>query len=61
LKEIKPNFHVKGGSYISERIEKEKKLLESWGGEVKTFELEEGYSTTDVIKRILGAYKDEIV
>lgn len=53
LKLIKPNMHVKGGSFIEERIKEEKELLESWGGEFKNYELEEGYSTTNVINTIL--------
>lgn len=57
LKELKPNFHVKGGSFIPERIKEEKKLLESWKGELKTFDLEEGYSTTNIISKILETYK----
>ena len=58
LTEIKPNFHVKGGSFIEERIKEEKDLLESWNGQFKNFELEEGYSTTNIIEKILKTYKD---
>ncbi len=53
LKEIQPRKHVKGGSFIPERIKEEKELLESWGGEFKNFELEEGFSTTNIIEKIL--------
>ena len=53
LKIIKPHIHVKGGSFIEERIREEKELLESWGGEFKNYELEEGFSTTNVINKIL--------
>lgn len=56
LKEIKPDIHVKGGSFIPERIKEEKELLESWNGQFKTFQLEEGYSTTNIIQRILDVY-----
>ena len=58
LTELKPNFHVKGGSFIEERIKEEKDLLESWNGQFKNFELEEGYSTTNTIEKILKTYKD---
>ena len=58
LKEIKPNIHVKGGSFIPERIKEEKELLESWNGEFKTFNLEEGYSTTNVIQKVLDTYQN---
>jgi|SRR3989344_4781439 len=61
LKELKPNIHVKGGTFLPERVKEEKDLLESWGGEFKTFELEEGFSTTNIIEKILKTYKNETV
>lgn len=57
LKELKPHFHVKGGSFIEERIKEERELLEIWSGKLKIFPLEEGYSTTSIIEKILQAYK----
>lgn len=57
LKEIQPNIHAKGGTFIEERIKEEKDLLESWGGEFRNFELEEGYSTTNIIEKILNNHK----
>ena len=57
LKELKPHFHIKGGSWDPEKIKEEKTLLESWGGEFKTFELEENYSTTNIINKILQIHK----
>jgi|SRR3989338_581068 len=57
LKQIKPNKHVKGGSFLPERIKDEKELLESWQGEFKTFPLEQGYSTTNIIDKILQSYR----
>ena len=60
LEILKPDVHVKGGTYLPERVEAEKKLLESWGGEMKFVKLVEGKSTTDVIQKILDAYKGEI-
>jgi D-beta-D-heptose 7-phosphate kinase/D-beta-D-heptose 1-phosphate adenosyltransferase len=53
LKLIKPQRHAKGGSFIGDRIKEEKELLESWGGEFRNFKLEEGFSTTKIINRIL--------
>jgi len=53
LERIKPQKHVKGGSFIPERIKEEKELLDKWNGEFKNFELEEGYSTTNIIDKIL--------
>jgi rfaE bifunctional protein nucleotidyltransferase chain/domain len=56
LRLIKPNVHVKGGSVLSNRVNEEKELLYSWGGEYKQFGLEEGYSTTNIINKILDSY-----
>ena len=53
LEIIKPDKHVKGGSFIPERIREEQELLAQWGGEFKNFELEEGFSTTNIIDKIL--------
>jgi len=53
LSKIKPNIHIKGGSFIQERIQEEQDLLAQWDGEFKSFELEEGLSTTKIIEKIL--------
>jgi rfaE bifunctional protein nucleotidyltransferase chain/domain len=50
LDELKPDIHVKGGSYEPERVQKEKALLESWGGRVEFCPLLEGYSTSSIIQ-----------
>jgi len=59
IEKIKPNKHVKGGTFIPERIKEEKDLLAQWGGEFKSFELEEGFSTTNIINRILEKYNSK--
>ena len=53
LMEIKPEVHVKGGSFIPERVKEEKELLQKWGGKLKNFELEDGFSTTNIINKVL--------
>lgn len=53
IERIKPHKHVKGGSWEEERIKAERELLGRWGGEFKSFELEKGYSTTNIIDKIL--------
>src|SRR3990167_607752 len=53
LTKIKPDVHVKGGSYLPDRIKEEKELIESWGGKLKMFELEDGFSTTNLIQKIV--------
>lgn len=59
LEILKPDVHVKGGTYIPERVEAEKKLLESWGGEMRFVKTVEGKSTTGIIQKILDTYKGE--
>lgn len=49
---IKPNIHVKGGSFLEERLKEEKDLLSSWQGKLMCFNLEEGHSTTNIIKKV---------
>jgi len=53
LDKIRPHMHIKGGSFVPERIREEKELLKKWDGKFKNFELEEGFSTTAIINRIL--------
>ena len=60
LEMIRPDLHVKGGSFILERIKQEKELLETWKGELKQFPLEGGYSTTSIIDKIIKSYLDNI-
>lgn len=57
LERIKPHYHVKGGTYIEERIKEEKEFVEKWKCIYKTFELEEGFSSTNIIDKILDVYK----
>lgn len=56
LEKIKPHVHVKGGSFLPERIAQEKALLSQWQGQLITFPLEEGYSTTSIIEKILKTF-----
>lgn len=57
IEKIKPHTHIKGGSFIPERIKEESDLLARWGGKFKNFELEEGFSTTNIINTILEKHK----
>ena len=43
--------------YCKERIKEEKDLLKSWNGEHKIFPLEDGFSTTNIINKILESYE----
>ena len=56
IERIKPQIHVKGGSYIPERIREEEELLRKWNGKLRLFDLEEEYSSTNAINKILQNY-----
>ncbi len=56
LQRVRPAIHVKGGTFLSERIEKETNALKEIGSEFKTFELEEGLSTTNLLNKVLDIY-----
>jgi len=60
IKEIKPDSHIKGGSFDPERVRAEKELIESWGGKHITLPIVEGYSTTNLIDSILRNYDKNI-
>ena len=40
------------------KIDEEKKLIESWNGIFKTLPVVEGYSTTNIIDKILEMYRE---
>ena len=52
LRYIRPEVHVKGGSFDSARLEKERVLVSGWGGRLQTLPLRPGRSTTDLIARL---------
>lgn len=51
IKEVRPNFYVKGGDYDIEQLE-EARVVRSWGGIALAIPFIHGYSTTSLIKRI---------
>lgn len=57
LEMIQPHYHIKGGSFIPERIRAEQELLEKWGGKFIALPEESSYSLTNIIERILDVYK----
>lgn len=59
MKRIKPHKHVKSGEIIEERRKKEKEIVQSWGGEHIHLELENGFSTTNIIEKIVSLYGNE--
>ncbi|MBT3304721.1 adenylyltransferase/cytidyltransferase family protein [Candidatus Woesearchaeota archaeon] len=57
LARLKPSIHAKGGTYIQERVAKEQEVMKENKGEWINFEVVEGYSTTNVIEKVLDVYK----
>lgn len=58
LGDIKPSIHVKGGDYkIHQIIEKD--VIEKNNGKIVLIPEIKGYSTTDLIKKIIELYKDD--
>ena len=52
LERLKPDINVKGGRAIPKRVEKEKLVMDKYGGEIVNLPLVRGYSTTKLIDRI---------
>lgn len=51
LQEIRPDLYVKGGDYDIEALE-ETRLVRSWGGRAQALAFVDGYSTTNLVRRI---------
>ena len=54
---LKPDIHVKGGDYKKEDLP-ETKIVEGNGGEVKILSFVDNVSTTQIINKIIEAYKN---
>lgn len=52
LATIRPDIHVKGGSFEEARMQAEKHLVESWGGRLATIPMVEDYSTSKVVTQM---------
>lgn len=52
LKIIKPDIHVKGGDYTEEILEKP--VVEAYGGKISIVSFKEGYSTSEIINKIIS-------
>jgi len=55
IRQLRPQFHVKGGSYEPERVREERELVESLGGRLVCTPIVEGFSTTEYIRKALGS------
>ena len=54
LARIKPHFHARGGSWDPVRLREEIEFVAQWGCEYRTFDLEPGYSSTNILETIRG-------
>lgn len=52
LAALRPQVHVKGGSFVPERVAAERMLLASWGGRLELVPLREGRSSTALVEQI---------
>ena len=57
IEKIKPDIHVKGGTFDLDRVKEEKDLVESWGAKFQNIEMIGEYSTTDLVKKVVDIYK----
>ncbi|KHO51485.1 MAG: hypothetical protein QT04_C0041G0005 [archaeon GW2011_AR11] len=59
LSNIKPHIHVKGGDYKGKEDSiVEKGLVERDGGKIVLVEMVKGYSTSSLIRKIIGVFKE---
>ena len=58
LERIRGHVHIKGGTWDPVRLGEEKTFIDQWNGVYKTFELEEGFSTTNIINEILNRHNE---
>ena len=49
---LKPQVHIKGGSYEKEKILEEQKLLESWGGLFETLPMIGNFSSSKFLEKL---------
>ncbi len=54
LQVVRPDCYVKGGDYDMESLE-ETRLVRSWGGQALAIAFVEGYSTSELVRRMRGA------
>lgn len=59
IQDLKPDIYAKGGDYTLETINQpERRVVESYGGDIALLPGLEGSSTTTIITKILRAYED---
>lgn len=60
MRALRPHVHVKGGSFLPERVKAEAELLASWGARLECFALREGVSSTTLIEQIWSTRPAEL-
>ncbi|MBN1481837.1 D-glycero-beta-D-manno-heptose 1-phosphate adenylyltransferase [candidate division KSB1 bacterium] len=61
IKDLKPDIYAKGGDYTLETINQpERRVVESYGGDIVILPGLKGSSTTTIITKILRAYEDTV-
>lgn len=58
IEAIEPDILIKGGDWPVDEIIGSN-IVRSYGGDVKTLDFAEGYSTTGLVEKILERYKDD--
>ncbi|MDB4470692.1 bifunctional D-glycero-beta-D-manno-heptose-7-phosphate kinase/D-glycero-beta-D-manno-heptose 1-phosphate adenylyltransferase HldE [Deltaproteobacteria bacterium] len=58
LQQLRPQILVKGGDYLPDEVVG-KQLVESYGGRVELIQFVDGKSTSNIIDKVLSAYRDE--
>ncbi len=53
MAQLRPDIHVKGGSFEESRVKSERELMESWGGRLECTPMEDGFSTSNYIRGVL--------
>ena len=51
INKLKPNIHVKGGDYVASNLP-EYKVVTSYGGQIEILPFLDGFSSTNIIKKI---------
>ena len=57
LEKMRPHKHTKGGSSDMEGMKRDSEIVKGWGTEYVIFPTEEGLSTTNIIEKVLDAYR----
>ena len=57
---LQPDFHCKGGDYLSGKLIPEAQVVALYGGQMRLLSYTSGYSTTALVQEILRRYETEV-